>query len=231
MVAGTVQTYVYSIAWGGSMAIRRDVLFSSGIVERWRTALFDDTMWAGQLARHGWRLASVADVMAPCDEPTTLRAAARWAARQLLDVKMYHRAWPAVLVHAAWSFVAIAGTAGLMCAAVLAGEWIGAAWLAGGLALFGLSYAMMVGAIARAARPILARAVAEPLAPLLPARVDRLLVGLVLAHLIYWRGAAWALVTRRMTWRGITYAFDSPHSVRMAQYEPMPASAGGQSIG
>lgn len=97
--AAVVQMYVYRIAWGGSLAIRRTVFEESGLLEKWQTAMYEDVMLHDHLRATGGKLHPVPDVLVVNEEEVSVRGARKWIGRQLLDARLYHRQWKLVLLH------------------------------------------------------------------------------------------------------------------------------------
>jgi GT2 family glycosyltransferase len=85
-------------AWGGSMAIRKDVFFSTGVPERWKTAISDDYALSDAVHSAGLRIAFAPGALAPSPEPITARRFFAWARRQLLLTRVYRPGlWRAAL--------------------------------------------------------------------------------------------------------------------------------------
>lgn len=97
--AAIVQMHLYNIAWGGSLAIRRDVIERCGLLEKWSHAFCEDTMLDAVLKEHGLRLYRVPHLILENTESTSLASAFEWITRQLLTVRLYHPLWPLVLAH------------------------------------------------------------------------------------------------------------------------------------
>ncbi|MEZ6106444.1 MAG: glycosyltransferase family 2 protein [Pirellulaceae bacterium] len=57
--AAIVQMWAYGIPWGGSMAIRRELLSKAGLLDRWQTTFCEDTPTASQLKQHGYRVHTI----------------------------------------------------------------------------------------------------------------------------------------------------------------------------
>lgn len=98
--AALPQMSLYQIPWGGSLAIRRDVIDQCELLHHWSVAFCEDTMLSGVLAEHGFRTERIPDLIIVNQESTSVRDAVFWIGRQLLTVKLYHRRWTWVLLHA-----------------------------------------------------------------------------------------------------------------------------------
>ena len=196
---------LFTIPWGGSLALRRAVINGTAWHERLATSLCEDTPLPQALAGSGWRYEFRPELLAlDQDDGIALATLTRWISRQLLTARLHHRAWPLVALHGL-------GSAGLLLLAlllVLRAGWQGQ--LADGALLLAALLGYEIGCvgllllIAASARRALA-----PLGQVLPparlADAWQLLRWLPVAQAVYgWATlrAAWA---RRVEWRGVRY--------------------------
>ena len=113
--AAVVQMMIYQIAWGGSWAGTTDAIRQSGLAEHLKTAFCEDTALNRIFdKRQVYRVNSLVTLN---DESAPLQETMGFITRQLLTVRMYHRAWPLVLGHGVLVFLvnAIALAAFLLC--------------------------------------------------------------------------------------------------------------------
>jgi hypothetical protein len=97
--AALPQMSMYHIAWGGSLAIRTDVIDRCRLRELWSDAFCEDTMLAESLAAEQLRVQLVDDLILTNRESTGFGDACRWITRQLLTVRLHHSNWYAVAAH------------------------------------------------------------------------------------------------------------------------------------
>ena len=136
-------------AWGGAMAIRREVFFAAGVPECWRTAISDDYTLSDAVHRAGLRIAFAPGALAPSPEPITARRFFAWSRRQLLLTRVYSPAlWRAALA----AHVVYCG--GMAAALAL---WVhgsaAAPWLLAAQLLPGMTKGLLRARRARAALP------------------------------------------------------------------------------
>ncbi|MCM2370262.1 glycosyltransferase [Aporhodopirellula aestuarii] len=93
------------IGWGGSLAIRRQAIDESGLLEKWSHALCEDTMLYQVLRRHGYRQVFVPSVLMVNRESCTLHDLMQWIPRQMLTAKLYHPLWPLTFGYGVISFI------------------------------------------------------------------------------------------------------------------------------
>lgn len=97
--AAVVQMYLYQIPWGGSLAIRRDVINKGGMLDKWSNAFCEDTLLAHAVKELGLVVARPVEVVVVNEESTSCYSAFRWIRRQLLTVRLHHSRWPLVMLH------------------------------------------------------------------------------------------------------------------------------------
>jgi hypothetical protein len=184
-----------NFAWGGSMAMRREVFDRARVRDAWRGALSDDYALTHAVRRAGLRVAFVPEALVGSEGPVGLGAVLSWAGRQISITRVY---WPSLFRLAAVS--SLCSTALLVLAPLLGGR-LPLALLAGVLASGALSGALRAVSLGR-------------LAPRWRAEVRRLLWAYALlsplAGLVTTFGVLRALASRRIEWRGRTYEMRSP---------------------
>ena len=96
-IPAAVNMVLLRIAWGGSLAVRHQVIHEAGLLARWSKSLCEDTMLFRVLRKHGYRQVFVPSVFMVNREACTLRDLASWVPRQLLTAKLYHPSWIATV--------------------------------------------------------------------------------------------------------------------------------------
>lgn len=104
-VPAAVNMVLLKIAWGGSLAIRRDVIDQTDLLNHWSGALCEDTLLLRLLRKHGYRQAFVPNAMIVNRESTTLGNVIDWVPRQMLLAKLYHPSWPATVAYGGISII------------------------------------------------------------------------------------------------------------------------------
>ncbi len=89
VAAGTLGAGDNRFAWGGAMAIRKEVFFEARVPEFWQGALSDD--YALSLAVHaaGLSIAYAPGALTPCGEHITAGRFFRWIYRQMAITRIY----------------------------------------------------------------------------------------------------------------------------------------------
>ncbi|HSD29994.1 MAG TPA: glycosyltransferase [Vicinamibacteria bacterium] len=185
-----------NFAWGGSMAIRREVFDRVRVREAWRGALSDDYALTHAVRRAGLRVAFVPEALVGSEGAQRFGSVLSWAARQISITRVYR---PLLFWLAAGS--SLCSAAFLALAPVVGGT----------LPLALMSAILALGMTAGGLRAV----AVSRLAPQWRAEVRRLLWAYALiaplAGLVTAAGVVRAIASRRIEWRGTRYEMRSPH--------------------
>ncbi len=89
------------LAWGGAMAMRRDVFFDAQVLDYWKNTISDDYSLAAAVHDAGLTVAYAPGALTPCYEHIGARGMFRWMRRQLVITRIYRLGlwWPALAAH------------------------------------------------------------------------------------------------------------------------------------
>ena len=136
-------------AWGGAMAIRKNVFIDARVHEFWEGAVSDDYALSQAMRSAGLRIAYAPGALTPCFDHISARRFFSWARRQMAITRFYAPAvwWPGLIAH----LIYCGGMAASIGASIAGGrlaEWALLAQLSPGM-LKGLNRATL----AKAAMP------------------------------------------------------------------------------
>jgi hypothetical protein len=88
-------------AWGGAMAIRREVFAQASVAERWKNTISDDYALAAAVHAAGLRIAYAPGALTPCYDHTTAGRFFSWMRRQLRITRACRPGlwWAALIAH------------------------------------------------------------------------------------------------------------------------------------
>lgn len=217
--AAVVQMYWYSIAWGGTLAVKVKAVRQAGLLERWSNAFCEDTMLFAQLRKHGLRVRFVPSLMMVNRESCDVDAFFHWVRRQLLTARLYHPGWSLVVLHGINTTVFPVFALLVGIASLVVGNWPAATWSLGGLGLYQAAMIPLLGSMELAMRGIV-QSRGESCGWLSWGKFFRLLASLPITQGVYARALLSALVTRQVDWRGVTYRVGGPWEIRLEEYRP-----------
>jgi cellulose synthase/poly-beta-1,6-N-acetylglucosamine synthase-like glycosyltransferase len=77
-------------AWGGAMAMRKEVFYSTGVLERWKGAISDDYALSAAVRSAGLSIVYAPGALVPCLEPIAPVRFLRWIRRQMMITRVYN---------------------------------------------------------------------------------------------------------------------------------------------
>lgn len=216
-MAAAVQMYVYRIPWGGSLAFRRELVEEAGLKDRWASCLFEDTM-LGPVARQlGRRVVVIPGLLVPNRESIGLKQARVWIRRQLLNMRLYHPAFPLAVGHCLGTASVLLATTVLGLQACWNGDGLTLAVMAAGGVLYVAFYAASLVMLRRAAAQVLQHRHQE-VEPPLPGFG---LAGAVALTQVVYCLAMLGAFRNRIRWRGIDYRIEGPARISLSGYRPI----------
>ena len=218
-VAAVGQMYLYRIPWGGSLAIRTDLVRRAQLIERWEQAFCEDTMLRRVLQEKGLQIESVASLMMVNREECTLPSFRRWVSRQLLNAKLYHPGWNAVLIYGTIVFLIPASAALSSIVALFTAQWTSAVILGVSFVAYLTLLLVLINVWQQAVRAKL-KLRRESLPNLSPVTFLKFIVAIPLSQLVCAIALWQAVLTKQVEWRGITYQIKGPWDIKLMEYLP-----------
>ncbi len=216
--AAVVQIQLYSIAWGGSLAMRLDTIRRLELTGQWLHQFCEDTMVTDALRSTGLRMVRPPGLLALNQETVPLSGVGSWITRQLLTVRLYNRNWPWVAAHGILVGLVATVSALVMLVAALTGAWTWLLVCVGGFAIYTVgSWGLLVRVSQLNSRPIFSATGQQ----LVSARRDwiRWMVAVPLTQFIHFAATLRAIFARSVRWRGIQYDLGAG-KICLREYRP-----------
>lgn len=217
--AAIVQMFWYRIPWGGSLALRRNLLSDATLLGRWSASFCEDTLIEGELARQGMNVAIVPSLMMVNYERCTLPGFYNWVTRQLITTRLYHRAWKLVAGHGLATSVGLLLTMLFFVASLFVSHLPTVATLFFGLIGYEVLSISMLFGITWAARRVL-REAGRPLQPWGGEMAVMYVLALPVTQFFYALATVRCLMAKKIHWRGIAYQIDRRGQVTLERYIP-----------
>jgi cellulose synthase/poly-beta-1,6-N-acetylglucosamine synthase-like glycosyltransferase len=218
-LATVIQMTNRQIPWGGTLALKTQVLRQTNILDLWEHALSDDVPIHSALRSQGLKMQFIPSLLIVNRESCQLSNFLPWMQRQFLMVRLYHPAWRLITVYGSITLSLLLGGYFWLLSASVTAQWQNATWMGIGLLFNWLISALVTIAAEQQVRKILA-ARGETLEPIPLGHWVKLLVaipgGLVICN-------ALLLLTngvQRVTWRGVVYQISKPWNIQMDEYSP-----------
>ena len=218
-IAAVLQMIFFKIPWGGSLAIRIDVLQKCNVLDYYEKALVQDVPLFNILKNQGYTIKFVPSVIMINRESVTLSSLVPWIQRQLLWAILYHSSWWKIVMHGILvtlvpllllSLIATSALLNQPFIAILATSSLVGYAVITLCQLLLLEY--LVGRIVKKRN--------ECTKWLTPIKLIAFIPAMILTQLLYPKALLFALFSRNIEWRGIHYRIDAPLKVKMLNYEP-----------
>ncbi|WP_339730262.1 glycosyltransferase family 2 protein [uncultured Gimesia sp.] len=213
--AAVIQMLSLEIAWGGSIALSRQVFQNPLLVSSWSKMMWDDTGLKAISSKMDLNIGFAPAATMVNQESISFRSCFHFIARQLMNVRFYHPHWRWI---AGLGIVAFSSKLILMCLTLvflIQGHWLEVGIITAILILAsGCIAAVLFRTDTQVRQLVQAR---EEKLQRLPLRTTG-----ILWLTIYVYGAALfaALRTQTINWRGVIYQISPPHQIQITHYEP-----------
>jgi len=199
----------YAFAWGGAMAIRRDVFARAGVGEAWDQAADDDLSLTTAVKKIGLNVHFVPQCLVASDGDSSVSEIIEWTNRQLILTKVYYpKLWEQAVVRATvMAFWLLSMIGAILCWCMSTdptlAHWMKLSVLAG-LTILPLEIFFLIRA-----RSLWQKVLTDN-SQYLRESFWTSCAAIPLAHLVLPWLTLFSLLTNRIQWRGVTYELLSP---------------------
>ncbi|MDB9375825.1 glycosyltransferase [Nodularia sphaerocarpa] len=218
-VSAVVQMYLYGIPWGGTLAVKTEVLAQTRLLDNWGKAFCEDTMMRRILGKHKMQIKFVPSLIMLNQEECNLTDLKRWMQRQLIFCRLYHPHWFAIVGNAILTILCPTLLTVLFVAALLTGQWYAAALSLSYYSSYVVALLLIVLFLEQGVQLVI-RSHNQPIPQLSLAVICQMLMGIPLTQWVYGFVFLSSLWMSKVKWRGITYKFNSPWKIRLVEYRP-----------
>lgn len=218
-VSTVIQMYLFRIPWGGTLAIKTQVLRQTRLLDKWSQALCEDMLIPSILGKSGIKIKFIPSLLMVNRQECDLPSFRDWVKHQLLCSRLYHPLWSAVVSDVISSILFPTLAILTLLGAFLAGQWDTVAMLLGcyGSYTLGLLWLMLI--LEQAVQQIIHRQ-GQAIAQLSTPTIGKMLLAIPLTQWIYGLGFVSSLWMSTVKWRGVTYQIAGPWNIRLVQSQP-----------
>ena len=217
-VSAVVQMYLYGICWGGTLAIKTQVIHETGMLEKWARALSEDTMLKSILAEYDLKVKFVPSLLILNREECTLPKLMSWMKRQLLISRLYHPQWFLVVVEALFSILLPNLILGLALVNILLANWDIAVILLTCYGIYIFAGVLLIVMAETAVRKVISYRWLMP--KLSFTTLIQKLIEIPLTHWFYGYALVSSMWISKVSWRNIIYHIKSPFNIQLTKYQP-----------
>ena len=218
-VFAVAKMYLYRIPWGGTLALKTELIHTTGLLDKWKRAYGEDTMICSVLAKHGMQVVFVPSLIIlnreECDLPTLVD----WTKRQLLSYRLYHPRWWAVIADSILTVLVPNLILVLFIAALWTRQWDVVAIFLNSLGAYMQVLLFVAIALEKGVQQVL-RLQDQQSPKISLATMTKMSIASTLTLWVYGLAMVSALWMTHVNWRGVTYQVKGPWNIRLLKYRP-----------
>jgi cellulose synthase/poly-beta-1,6-N-acetylglucosamine synthase-like glycosyltransferase len=217
--SSVVQMYLYGIPWGGTLAIKTEVIRQTGLLQKWGQALSEDITIRSVLSQHNLQVKFVPSLVMLHQEHTDLSSFRYWLQRQLIAYRLYHPLWLGVVGEAVLTTVlpnllivvfVLAWLTGQAGTAAIAFIWYG---------IYILALVMLTLLLEMGIQPII-RSQNQPVRELSGSIIWKMMIATPLTQWVYALAMFRSFQMTKVEWRGVSYELNGAGQIHLMEYRP-----------
>ncbi|BAY83983.1 glycosyl transferase family protein [Calothrix parasitica NIES-267] len=217
-VSAVIQMYLYGISWGGTLAIKTQVIQETRLLEKWARALSEDTMLKGILSEHKLKIKFVPSLLILNREECTFPSLMNWMKRQLLISRLYHPQWWLVVVEAIFTIALPNLIFVLMLVNLLLAKWDIFGILSICYSIYICALLLITIILEIAVRKVISYRWLIPNISF--ATLAKTLIGIPLTQWFYGFALLSSIWMSKISWRNIIYRIKNPFNIQLIKYQP-----------
>ncbi len=218
-VSTVVQMYLFRVPWGGTLAIKTDVLHQTGLLDKWGEALGEDFMMHNILKEHGLRVQFVPSLIMLNREECELLGFIESLKRLLFYCRLYHPFWLAIIGDAVSSILFPCVAIVLFVLSLLDTQWDLAFLLLTTYCIYTVGLLLITLILELGVSQVI-RAHGQPTTKLSMDIVRKMFLAIPLTQWVYGLALVASLGMSTVKWRGIIYRVEDPWNIRLLEYHP-----------
>lgn len=218
-VSTVVQMFLFQVPWGGSLAMKKELLHHTELLEKWGEAFGDDMLLHKIVKKHGWKIKFVPSVLMVNREESNLSSLFPSLKRLILCSRLYHPNWLALVSDAVSSILFPKLTILLALGLFLTAEWDTAFSLLKTYSIYTLGLLLLMLVMELGVQEIL-RSQNQITPEISLTHILKMFIAIPLTQWIYGLAMLSSLWMSTVTWRGLTYKIKSPWHIRLVEYHP-----------
>jgi len=217
-VSTVVQMFLFGIPWGGTLAVKTEVLRHTGMLDMWGKVLNEDLMMHKVLKKHGMQIKFVPSLIMLNREECDLLGLIDHLKRLFLYSRLYHPQWMAVVGDLVSSILFPSTTILLLLVSLWDERWETAALLFRSYSIYTLGLLLLMLTLELGVRPVIL-AQGQTVAKLSVGAILKMLIAIPLTQWIYGLAMLSSLLRSTVKWRGAIYRVQGPCNIRLVEYQ------------
>ncbi|MBD6614623.1 glycosyltransferase family 2 protein [Komarekiella sp. 'clone 1'] len=218
-VSTVVQMFLFQIPWGGTLAVKTEVLRQTGLLDKWAQALGEDLMIHKALKKQGLRVKFVPSLLIVNREESDLPSLLDHLKRLMVCSRFYHPHWLALVSEAISSILFPTTAIVLFLESLLETQWETAALLFQSYSIYTIGLLLLMLIVEYGVQQVI-RLNEQPMTELSATTIIKMLIGIPLTQWVYGLALVSSLWISTVTWRGVSYRVKGPWNIRLVEYRP-----------
>ncbi|WP_193198697.1 glycosyltransferase [Nostoc sp. MG11] len=218
-VSTVVQMFLFQIPWGGTLAVKTEVLHQTGLLDKWAQALGEDLMIHKALKKQGLQVKFVPSLLIVNREESDLPSLLDHLKRLMVCSRLYHPQWLALVSEAVSSILFPTTVIVLFLESLLETQWETAALLFQSYSIYTIGLLLLMLIVERGIQQVI-RLNDQPMTELSAVTIIKMLIGIPLTQWVYGLALVSSLWISTVTWRGVSYRVKGPWNIRLVEYRP-----------
>ncbi|NDJ20578.1 glycosyltransferase [Nostoc sp. B(2019)] len=218
-VSTVVQMFLFQIPWGGTLAVKTEVLHQTGLLDKWAQALGEDLMIHKALKKQGLQVKFVPSLLIVNREESDLSSLLDHLKRLMVCSRLYHPQWLALVSEAVSSILFPTTVVVLFLESLLETQWETAALLFQSYSIYTIGLLLLMLIVERGIQQVI-RLNDQPMTELSAVTIIKMLIGIPLTQWVYGLALVSSLWISTVTWRGVSYRVKGPWNIRLVEYRP-----------
>ena len=218
-VSTVVQMFLFQIPWGGTLAIKTEVLNRIKLLDKWGEVLTDDMLLHKLIKQEKLQIKFIPSLLMLNREESSLLNLLESLKRLIIVSKLYHPRWLAI-VSEAYSSILIPNIVIIVIFQLLfEAQWYAAVLLFLSYISYTIGLVLLMLLMELGIHQVL-RNQGEKIPKLSPIIFLKMLIVIPVTQWIYGLTMLSSLWTSTITWRGITYRIQGRENIRLIEYRP-----------
>ncbi|MEO3706387.1 glycosyltransferase [Trichormus azollae] len=218
-VSTVVQMFLFQVPWGGSLAIKKELLNQTELLEKWGEAFGDDMLIHKIIKKHGLGIKFVPSLLMVNREESDLTYLFTSLKRLILCSRLYHPNWLALVSDAVSSILFPTVTIILALGFLLATEWNGSVSLFKSYSIYTIGLLLLMLVMELGVQEVI-RSQGQVTPQVSLTTIIKMLIAIPLTQWVYGLAMLSSLWMSTVTWRGLTYKVQGPWNIHLVEYHP-----------
>ncbi len=218
-VSTVVQMFLFQIPWGGTLAIKTEVLNRIKLLDKWGQVLTDDMLLHKLIKKQKLQIKFIPSLLMLNQEESSLSNLLESLKRLIISFKLYHPGWLAIISEAYSSILIPNLVILIIFYLLLHSQWYAGFLLFSSYISYTIGLVLLMLLMEISIHHILYNQ-GKKIPKLSPLIILKMFITIPLTQWVYGLIILSSLWTSSITWRGITYRIQGRENIRLIEYRP-----------